>query len=238
MNEQTKADIILHAREEFPREACGLLTVWQGKERYKRCRNIAVGTDQFVIHPQDYAQAEIDSDIIAVVHSHPNLSPEPSQSDRVACAASGLPWHIVSVPSQQWAYMEPEGYQAPLIGREWSHGVLDCYAIIRDWFQLERGITLPDFSRHDEWWLRGENLYMENFGSAGFTEVTRDRLQPGDVILMRIFSPVPNHGAVYLGDNQIIHHVQNRLSCREPYGIFWRNRSTHFLRHENNHSAG
>lgn len=238
MNEQTKADIILHAREEFPREACGLLIVWQGKERYKRCRNLAVGTDQFVMHPQDYAAAELTGDIIAVIHSHPNLSPEPSQADRVACNATGLPWHIVSVPSQQWAYMEPDGYQAPLIGREWSHGVLDCYAIIRDWFQLERGITLPDFSRHDEWWLRGEDLYMENFGSAGFTEVTQDKLQPGDVILMRIFSPVPNHGAVYLGDNQIIHHVQNRLSCREPYGIFWRNRSTHFLRHENNHSAG
>lgn len=238
MNEQTKADIILHARAEFPREACGLLIVWQGKERYRRCRNIGVGTDQFVMHPQDYAEADMGGDIVAVIHSHPNLPAEPSQSDRVACNASGLPWHIVSLPSEQWAYMEPDGYQAPLVGREWSHGVLDCYAIIRDWYQLERGITLPDFDRHDEWWLRGENLYMENFASAGFTEVKQDRPQPGDVILMRIFSPVPNHGAVYLGDNQIIHHVQNRLSCREPYSIFWRNRTTHLLRHENNHSAG
>lgn len=238
MNEQTQADIILHARAELPREACGLLIVSQGKERYWPCRNLAVGTDQFVLHPQDYAEAEQIGNVLAVIHSHPNMSPEPSQADRVSCEASGLPWHIVSVPSMQWAYIEPAGYQAPLVGREWSHGVLDCYAIIRDWYASERGITLPDFARRDQWWMHGENLYMENFAGAGFREITQDQLELGDVILMRVFSQVPNHGAVYLGDNHIIHHVQNRLSCREPYTTGWRNRTTHILRHENHHSAG
>ena len=238
MNEQTQADVILHAREEFPREACGLLMVVNGKERYRRCRNLAVGTDQFVMDPVDYATAELSGDILAIVHSHPSTPAEPSQADLVACEASGLPWHIVAIPSQRWAYLEPTGYRAPLVGRTWSHGVLDCYAIIRDWFAIEKQIALPDFARHDEWWLRGENLYLDNFAAAGFKTITADQLQPGDVILMRVFSPVPNHGAVYLGDNQVIHHVQNRLSCREPYSIFWRNRTTHFLRHENDHSAG
>ena len=69
-------------------------------------------------------------------------------------------------------------------------------------------------------------------------EIDPADLQPGDGILMRVASPVTNHGAVYLGDNRIIHHVQNRLSCRDIYSEFWRQRTTHVLRHENHHSAG
>jgi len=48
-----------------------------------------------------------------------------------------------------------------LVGREWSHGVLDCYALVRDWFRAERGVELPNFVRFDDWWKRGENLYLE-----------------------------------------------------------------------------
>jgi len=223
---------------EFPREACGLVVIVKGRERYWPCRNLAVGTDQFILDPQDYLAAELAGDIVGVVHSHPDLPCTPSQADLVACEASGLPWHIVSVPGGQWHYMEPTGYQAPLVGREWSHGVLDCYSLIRDWYARERGLQLPDFARRDEWWLRGDDLYVEHFREAGFVEIDPADIQPGDGILMRVVSPVTNHGAVYLGDNRIIHHVQNRLSCRDIYGDFWRQRTTHVLRHEKHHSAG
>lgn len=238
MTPENQAKFILHARESAPREACALLVIKRGVEHLHLCRNMAVGTDQFIIDPVDYAVAELSGDVVAIVHSHPTGTPDPSQPDLVACEASGLPWHILGLPTEAWGYLEPTGYQAALVGREWSHGVLDCYSLIRDWYATERGITLPDFDRRDEWWLRGENLYVENFWLAGFVEIDHADIQPGDVILMRVLSPVPNHGAVYLGDNYIIHHVQNRLSCRETLGTLWRNRITHTLRHENNHSAG
>lgn len=227
-----------HALESMPREACGLLVIVKGRERYWPARNLSVGTDQFILDPNDYLAAELSGDIVAVVHSHPDLPCTPSQADQVSCEASGLPWHIVSAPSGQWHYMEPTGYQAPLVGREWSHGVLDCYSLIRDWYAQERGLALPDFTRRDEWWLRGENLYVEHFREAGFIDIDPSDIRPGDGVLMRVVSPVTNHGAVYLGDNRIIHHVQNRLSCRDIYGDFWRQRTTHVLRHENHHSAG
>ena len=81
---------LAHAAREFPREACGLLVIHKGRETYVPCRNIGVGTDQFVIHPEDYVCADQLGEIVGVFHSHPNLSPEPSQADRVA-SKRGLP---------------------------------------------------------------------------------------------------------------------------------------------------
>jgi cell wall-associated NlpC family hydrolase len=164
-----------------------------------------------------------------VVHSHPYLPALPSQADLVSCEATGLEWHIVSVPNGAWHSFRPSGYVAPLVGRVFSHGVLDCYAVIRDWWQQERGVTLPDFERSDGWWGRGENLYLDNFRRAGF-EPCED-LHVGAGLLMQIGSPVPNHAAVYLGDDTILHHVQGRLSSRDIWGGYWRKNTTHILRY-------
>ncbi|TXH06674.1 MAG: peptidase P60 [Rhodocyclaceae bacterium] len=237
MLSENKTLALEHAREEFPREACGLLVIRKGREVYIRCRNIGIGTDQFVIHPEDYAAADIQSEIVGVVHSHPGMTPEPSQADRVACEATGLRWHIVGFPSEAWVSMDPAGFAAPLVGREWSHGVLDCYSLVRDWFRIERSIELPNFARFDDWWTRGENLYLENFAQAGFAVIDPCDLQPGDCFLMQVASPVPNHAAVYLGDGLILHHLQGRLSSRDVYGGYWQKVTTHVLRHGHCHSS-
>ena len=232
LSDQVKADFIEKANLEFPREACGLVIIKNGKQKYWHCRNIGRGTDNFVIDPEDYAKADEQGEIVAVIHSHPNLSAKPSQADLVSCETSRLPWFICGIPSEHWEYIEPSGYVAPLVGREWSHGVLDCYAIIRDWYKQERNIELLDFERSDEWWKIGGNLYLDNFAKAGFKKINVDDLDVGDVILMTLFSEVPNHGAIYLGDQQILHHVQNRLSTRDVYGGYWLKNTYCYLRYE------
>lgn len=224
-----RADALQHALRDAPREACGLVVVRKGREVYRACRNLAVQTDQFVLCPDDYAAAEAEGEVVGVVHSHPNASPLPSQADQVSCEATGLEWHIVNVPTGAWHSFKPTGYVAPLVGRVFSHGVLDCYAIIRDWYKQERGIVLMDFERHDGWWGKGQNLYLDNFGKAGFQRC--DTVHDGAVLLMQIGSPVPNHAAVYLGDNMILHHLQGRLSSRDIWGGYWQKHTTHILRY-------
>ncbi len=231
MLDSNKQLAVEHAAGEFPRESCGLLVVRKGKEIYVPCKNIGVGTAQFVIDPQDYVKADKRGEIVGVVHSHPNLPATPSQADCVACEASGVPWFIVSYPNGQWFELAPKGYVAPLVGREWSHGMLDCYSIVRDWYAQERGLSLPNFQRFDEWWRRGENLYVDNFAAAGFEVVEPDDLLVGDVLLMQVNSDVPNHAAIYLGDGLILHHLQGRLSSRDVYGGYWQKITTHTLRH-------
>ncbi len=219
-----------HAAREFPRESCGLVVVRKGRQRYFACRNIAEGTQHFVIDTVDQILAEDAGEIICVVHSHPNLPPVPSQADLEGCERSGVPWLIVNWPVGTMYEFAPSGYVAPLYGREFSHGVHDCYSFIRDYYARELSIDLPDFQRPDKWWEKGMNLYLEGFESAGFVKVASPP-QPNDGLLMRVGAPVANHGAIYLGENLIAHHQQGRLSSRDVYGGWYERITTHVLRH-------
>jgi proteasome lid subunit RPN8/RPN11 len=103
-----KIAAINHAMEELPREACGLVVQVDERIIYWPCDNLALDSDHFIMCPYDYAAADMTGDLLGVFHSHPYIAPEPSEVDRMACDASGLPWHIVSVPSCEWHYMEPQ----------------------------------------------------------------------------------------------------------------------------------
>lgn len=217
------------ARAAYPREACALIVVVRGRERFWPCRNEAERGDHFIIGAEDYAAAEDAGEIVAIWHSHCNIGPEPSEADLVSCERTGLPWHIYAHPAARWHTFTPSGYSAPLIGRQFQHGVLDCFSLIRDWYAQERGITLPDFERRDDWWHKGQNLYLENFSRAGF--VVAETPQHGDVLLMQIGSPVPNHGAIWLEGDMILHHLQGRLSSRDVWGGYYRKNTVKILRH-------
>jgi proteasome lid subunit RPN8/RPN11 len=250
---QVLADFKAHAVAEYPRECCGLAVVFKGRQIYVPCRNQAeTPAEHFILHPEDYAAAEDRGEIIAVLHSHPNVPARASEGDRVSCEGSGLPWYIVSVmPSETEGQppeprevnsIVPEGYEAPLVNRPFVHGILDCYSLCRDWYKREHGLVLPDFERRDAWWNDGSSsLYEQHFAEAGFEVVTRtikenlDVLRPGDGILMQIDArnQVPNHAAIYLGDGLMLHHLYNRLSSRDVYGGPWLDYTRAIVRHRN-----
>jgi proteasome lid subunit RPN8/RPN11 len=223
-----QSEIFEHAKECYPRECCGLIVIVKGRKKYKPCRNIATGL-QFAIHPEDYAIAEDSGVIDTVVHSHPNLSPLPSPADLIGCEQSGLKWLIISYPSGNIYEFEPSGYVMPLYGRSFQHGTVDCFTFIRDYYKQELNIDMPDYYRADDWWLSGESHYIDRAENAGFYPV--DDLQVNDVILMQVGSQVPNHGAVYVGDNKIAHHQVGRLSSLDVYGGWYLKITSGILRH-------
>ncbi|WP_290889355.1 C40 family peptidase [Arenimonas sp.] len=231
LSDAATAAIRAHAAQVYPRECCGLLLRHGAAISYAPCRNLATAPEeQFILDPEAWALAEDTADSIeAIVHSHPNASANPSMADRVMCERTGLPWLVIGWPSGALVWCDPCGFEAPLIGREFTHGVLDCYTLVRDWYWREHRIQLPDFPRTDLWWERDEDLYLDNFAAAGFVEVTD--LQPGDGLLMQVLSLKVNHAAVYLGDNVMLHHLYGRLSGRDVYGGYWQRHTRKIVRH-------
>lgn len=223
-----------HAAKEYPRECCGVVIIEKGRQKYVPCRNIAERSDQeFVIDPADWAAAEDRGEIVEVVHSHPDASATPSEADKTGCERSGLPWSIVSWPGGALHTISPQGYRAPFVGRPFSYGVLDCYQLIRDYYQDRLNIILADVFRVDEWWLRGQDLFRDRAAEIGFHPVTdKDALQAHDVILMQVGSTVPNHGAIWLGDGTILHHQMDRLSSRDVFGGWFKKIHVCTYRHE------
>lgn len=225
--------IYAHAGAQAPRECCGLVVKPHGGELldYVPCGNVApAGEDRFSVDPMDFALAEERGEVIAVVHSHPNASANPSMADRVGCERSGLPWLVMGWPSGVVKQLQPEGWQAPYTQRTFCHGVLDCYTLIQDWYWRELSIELPDFEREDTWWEKGQDLYMQNFAAAGFVQVS-GLPQRHDVVLMQVLSDKANHGAVFVGGGNILHHLYGRLSCHDVYGGYWERHTLALLRH-------
>ena len=152
-----------HACACYPQECCGLLVVVKGKERYLPCDNHAFDpAHNFQISPDDYARAEDLGDVVGVVHSHVNSAAIMGDADKTVAYATGLPWYVVSVALQsdvphagEVVRFEPAEFVAPLVGRQFSHGVLDCYTLICDYYQREFEIELPYFHRDDNWWHDG-----------------------------------------------------------------------------------
>ena len=214
-----KKEALLHAKKEDPKESVGVLLNIKGKEKYFPCRNLSINQNQcFILDPEDYVKADNLGEIIGIVHSHPTTPPEPSEADRVSCEHSNLKWYIVNPKTETWGYCEPCGFKPPLRGRQWVWGLQDCYSLVRDWYKEEKNIELRDWTRPttpEEFLLNP--MFESCAWRTGFRELRpEEKLLTGDLLFMSIGSLGLNHVAIFL-DDDVLHHLTDRLSCKEPY---------------------
>lgn len=245
LTKKLKQAILNWAKECYPAEACGVIVAGE----FIPCANVSTDKNQFEIDPKDLARAEDKGEIQAYVHSHPDGTAYASQADLVQLEHHDKAWVICGYPEGDFKVYLPTGYKAPLIGRDYYHGLLDCYTIVKDFYSRELGIVLPDFERKDRWWedKSHSSLYLENYEKAGGVEVDIDTLQYGDVLLCRVGrTEHVNHAVIWLGDNAelksektepcvgsslILHHPYGRKSCREIYGKQWQEQTVKVVRY-------
>ena len=98
------AALIAHAREESPRECCGML-LGRGEEiaEARRARNVASSpATRFVIDPKDHIDARRNGrarglEIVGFYHSHPHGAAVPSATDVAEAAYPGSVYAIIGL---------------------------------------------------------------------------------------------------------------------------------------------
>ena len=217
MNWKNKA--LEHAKIELPKESVGVLINIKGKKIYFACNNISENPcESFILDPKSFIAAEQLGQVVSVVHSHPKTSAEASETDKVSCEQSNLPWYIVNPKTGHWGYCEPKGFKLPLRGRPYCFGVNDCYSLVKDFYYEEFGIILKDWERPatQEEFLKNP-MFEKCAEKTGFRLLEpNEKLKNGDLLFMSILGNGLNHVAIFL-DGEVLHHLSNRLSCQEPY---------------------
>ena len=100
-------ELLVHAREELPNEACGLLSgdLTAGRAtRYHRARNAEASPLRYNVHPDDlvrivFAIDEAGEDLVAIFHSHTHTPAVPSPTDRRSAQYPGV-FYLLATLSQ------------------------------------------------------------------------------------------------------------------------------------------
>src|SRR5206468_10807020 len=103
IGERSYQEMLAHALDGLPYEACGLLAVTPGHEKAHtvyRCRNEAESSRVYTVDPLDHLKADRDAEangmeIIGVYHSHTHTEAYPSPTD--VKQAPDPAWHYVIV---------------------------------------------------------------------------------------------------------------------------------------------
>ncbi len=216
-------DMREHFKNEYPREGCGILTVVKGKQKWIPCTNIADKDDHFIIDTKEYLKIARTSDIVGIVHSHPDKSSEPSELDINNCNALGKKYYIFSYPEMDLTIVEPEINTTDLYGREYEFGVKDCFEALRDYLQTQDIEIPPRAMFVEDYWDKNIDYFNDKtIAEWNHTPISLNSIKENDVLIFKVFSNINNHCGVYLGNDIFYHHAENRLSCRENLYPQWK----------------
>ena len=116
-----------------------------------------------------------------------------------------------------------------LIGRQWKYGVFDCYSIVRDYYAL-LGINLPDYERPERF-ETCKSIFLSDARKLNFKQVDIDKRKVHDVLIMKIWTKEPMHGAILLKDDMILHQKYESVSCSEYFNHYYRKRTVGCFRY-------
>ena len=124
-------EVLVHAREELPNEACGLLSgdLTAGRATsYHRARNAEASPLRYNVHPDDlvrivFAIDEAGEDLVAIFHSHTHTPAVPSPTDRRSAQYPGVFYLLATLAEEDaipasalraWRIHGGQSYEVPL----------------------------------------------------------------------------------------------------------------------------
>lgn len=246
VDEGLERDMQLYAISCYPNEACGVIVDVNGKAQFIGCENIHhEPSNNFTVDPLQYSKAADKGQVVAVWHTHIDKSATPSDEDKAGCNHSELPWYIHGITKNHEdvfvfdgpVFLGPQEEVVEYEGRPYLFGIHDCFTLAVDYYRREYGIEIicPDFTREEKIDYIRNNTFVKNYKQMGFVQVFDELENPkvGDVFLMQLADKEnPDHIAVYIGNELILHHLIGRLSRRDVFGGYWYKHAIIHLRHE------
>jgi len=210
-------DLRQHANECYPNECVGAIM----KSGYQRLDNTAGNPETHArVSRKDTQRLLASGEMLALAHSHPNGPNCPSAQDMASQIEMDVPFVLISTNGQGCLPPLIWGDQIappPLDESGFIHGIKDCYSRIRHFGMLHGfggdPVLIDDFPRDWQWWEKNQNLYIENFRSAGFYEVPFADRAKGDVLMLKVRSDKFNHAGV-LEQKDVLYHLS---TGSEPY---------------------
>ncbi len=122
------------------------------------------------------------------------------------------------------------------LGIPFDEGNQNCFTLMRQYLHDTYNITnIPNYACPTDWFCVKGFDFFGKLAKINDFEFVEEEWRDGDVLLMAIASPhgVANHCAVIVnGGQQILHHVQGRLSELSDIRGFWRRATLGAYRHK------
>ena len=122
-----------------------------------------------------------------------------------------------------------------LVGLQWEYGKQDCYTLVRQYYELI-GVKLPDFPRPEDLGTT-DSIFLRYAKSLEFRPVAFDDRQKSDLLVLRLGTRAPMHGAIYVGGDKILHQRVDSISAVEPLRQYYRKRIAAVFRHATCHAG-
>ena len=222
MEQRFKDKIIEHANLFPNQEVCGLFVFCKfDGAKIVTLNNIHKDPENFFkIDPKDFIRLHKSFKILAIYHSHTDVSSNPSVYDKKMSKSLALPFYIYSLRDDDFYLHIPETYQPELKGRVYVEDVLNCGIFVKNYYEQKFNVKW----NWSDSFLEIENKSLMNdkivnaIKSSGFKEAKKRDIKKHDLILFKGY-PSNNyfHLGVYEGSGNFSHHAENTLSTTEVF---------------------
>lgn len=121
-----------------------------------------------------------------------------------------------------------------LLGKRFAWGTSDCLSLFRDFYIDNFGITITNYARPTNWSSDKLDLMRLCYEREGFEMLTNLKLRdirPADVLCLSIGEHNPNHFAIAVEEDQLLHHLYGRTSVCDTLTPMWFDKAAFILRH-------
>jgi len=202
-------------RKNFPKESCGVV-LFSG-EVIELPNNSKTPETNFTISLLDFYKLK--KDVKFIFHSHNKKSQyldirTPSLEDCLLQESWNIPFLISGFDGIIYspAIQLPTPLNNNFLGRPYIYGIFDCGYLMRDYYWFNHGILLEIDPKQairpkKEWSIAVKTtLIKNNFKQINYPT----QLLEADIIIESVDGDFGNHGAVYLGNNEVL--AQNAVS--------------------------